>query len=87
MHATVRRKLFSGSLLFEEEMEREKAFYSDLFWYKVNWHGQRIWMPPIGEWKRDDWEELLNSGVPMRSECSVLSARGRASLHISVLRL
>ncbi|MDR7867522.1 MAG: phosphatidylglycerol lysyltransferase domain-containing protein [Sporomusaceae bacterium] len=49
---------------YEEEMELERAFYSELFWHRINWHGQRIWMPPIGEWERGDWEDILTAVVP-----------------------
>lgn len=49
---------------YEEEMQLERAFHNDLFWHKATWRDKRLWMPPIGEWDRPDWEELLASLVP-----------------------
>ncbi|HWR38851.1 MAG TPA: hypothetical protein VN611_05090 [Patescibacteria group bacterium] len=49
---------------YEEEMEIERAFYQNLYWHQGIWRGKKIWMTPIGEWDRPDWEELLISAVP-----------------------
>lgn len=49
---------------YEEEMQLERAFYNNLVWQKATWREQRVWLPPIGEWDRLDWEELLTEVVP-----------------------
>ena len=49
---------------YQEELQLERAFCHDLYWHKARWHDQAIWLPPIGEWDRSDWEELLTAAVP-----------------------
>lgn len=47
-----------------ETMDAQRAFYKEFYWHKVMWHGQQLWMPPIGDWDSVDWEELLTEVVP-----------------------
>lgn len=47
-----------------ETMDAQRAFYKGFYWHKVTWHGQQLWMPPIGDWDSVDWEELLTEVVP-----------------------
>lgn len=49
---------------YAEELDLERAFYKDLYWHKALWQGEKVWYPPIGEWYRPDWEELLAECAP-----------------------
>lgn len=45
-------------------MEARRAFDGEFYWHQVVWHGQRLWMPPIGDWDSVSWEEVLTERVP-----------------------
>lgn len=47
-----------------ETMEAKRAFYKEFYWHKTVWHGQQLWMPPIGDWDSVDWQEMLTEIVP-----------------------
>lgn len=49
---------------YVEDYDIERALHKDLYWHKVLWNGRRVWFPPVGEWERDDWEDLLTDFVP-----------------------
>ena len=49
---------------YEEETQLERAYSHDLYWHRANWRDRRLWMPPIGEWDRQDWEDVLTEVAP-----------------------
>lgn len=44
--------------------ETLQAFEKDFYWHKMNWLGEDLWLPPVGDWDSVDWEEILTEVVP-----------------------
>lgn len=49
---------------YRDILKITRAFYKDIYWHKATWHGRELWMTPIGDWDRPDWDELLTEVVP-----------------------
>ena len=47
-----------------DTMDALRAFDGSFYWHQSVWHGQRLWMPPIGDWDSVDWEAVLSELVP-----------------------
>lgn len=49
---------------YAEEIELERVLFKDLYWQQATWRNRRLWLPPIGEWGRSDWQSLLQEVAP-----------------------
>jgi hypothetical protein len=47
----------------------EIAFADGFYWGKMKWWGEELFMPPVGDWDIDNWEEVLSKNLPLN--CSI----------------
>lgn len=49
---------------YEENSDIQRAFEHNLYWNKGIIDGKFMYLPPLGEWQRDDWHNVLTDLFP-----------------------